>query len=154
MPLYTAVICLYLRFFFFKKSLLSLRSSEFLGFWAKVYLQGWPMYLISPGTGPLLFNPKINMYHYMIWLFKKMLSSPKWKTKLSLRTSHFRPWKARYCLALHLCHARYADPQGSALGSRFVTLFTTSADPGIDLKTLRAIRVLRPLKLVSGIPSE
>lgn len=25
---------------------------------------------------------------------------------------------------------------------------------GIDLKTLRAIRVLRPLKLVSGVPSK
>ncbi|XP_052128297.1 voltage-dependent calcium channel type A subunit alpha-1 isoform X23 [Frankliniella occidentalis] len=35
----------------------------------------------------------------------------------------------------------------------FVTLFGATADPQIDLKTLRAIRVLRPLKLVSGIPS-
>ena len=25
---------------------------------------------------------------------------------------------------------------------------------GVDLKTLRAIRVLRPLKLVSGVPSK
>ncbi len=25
---------------------------------------------------------------------------------------------------------------------------------GVDLRTLRAIRVLRPLKLVSGVPSE
>ncbi|XP_013405220.1 voltage-dependent calcium channel type A subunit alpha-1 [Lingula anatina] len=37
----------------------------------------------------------------------------------------------------------------------FVTLFMEggSADTGFDLKTLRAVRVLRPLKLVSGIPS-
>lgn len=27
-------------------------------------------------------------------------------------------------------------------------------DEGVDLRTLRAIRVLRPLKLVSGVPSE
>ncbi|XP_034248827.1 voltage-dependent calcium channel type A subunit alpha-1 isoform X6 [Thrips palmi] len=35
----------------------------------------------------------------------------------------------------------------------FVTILSSTANPGIDLKTLRAIRVLRPLKLVSGIPS-
>ena len=28
------------------------------------------------------------------------------------------------------------------------------ADSGVDLRTLRAIRVLRPLKLVSGVPSK
>ena len=27
-------------------------------------------------------------------------------------------------------------------------------EDGVDLRTLRAIRVLRPLKLVSGVPSE
>lgn len=27
-------------------------------------------------------------------------------------------------------------------------------DAGVDLRTLRAIRVLRPLKLVSGVPSK
>jgi len=30
---------------------------------------------------------------------------------------------------------------------------TTSSGPAFDLRTLRAVRVLRPLKLVSGIPS-
>lgn len=30
---------------------------------------------------------------------------------------------------------------------------TPSSNQGIDLRTLRAVRVLRPLKLVSGIPS-
>ncbi|XP_025830161.1 voltage-dependent calcium channel type A subunit alpha-1-like isoform X1 [Agrilus planipennis] len=34
----------------------------------------------------------------------------------------------------------------------FVTMFTLDVD-AVDLRTLRAIRVLRPLKLVSGIPS-
>ena len=28
------------------------------------------------------------------------------------------------------------------------------AEEGVDLRTLRAIRVLRPLKLVSGVPSK
>lgn len=38
--------------------------------------------------------------------------------------------------------------------NRFVTLFADAdIDLGIDLRTLRAIRVLRPLKLVSGVPS-
>jgi hypothetical protein len=40
---------------------------------------------------------------------------------------------------------------------RFIT-FYAPADikvlGGVDLKTLRAIRVLRPLKLVSGVPSK
>ena len=31
--------------------------------------------------------------------------------------------------------------------------FTPTASTGLDLRTLRAVRVLRPLKLVSGIPS-
>lgn len=35
---------------------------------------------------------------------------------------------------------------------RFITLFA-QGNIGVDLRTLRAIRVLRPLKLVSGIPS-
>ena len=34
-----------------------------------------------------------------------------------------------------------------------MTLFPQQG-PEVDLRTLRAIRVLRPLKLVSGIPSE
>lgn len=37
-------------------------------------------------------------------------------------------------------------------GARFITLFA-QGNIGVDLRTLRAIRVLRPLKLVSGIPS-
>lgn len=41
--------------------------------------------------------------------------------------------------------------------SRFITLFantdSTSGSNSFDLRTLRAVRVLRPLKLVSGIPS-
>jgi voltage-dependent calcium channel N type alpha-1B len=35
----------------------------------------------------------------------------------------------------------------------FVTIFVSSEGSGFDLRTLRAVRVLRPLKLVSGIPS-
>jgi len=41
---------------------------------------------------------------------------------------------------------------------RFITMFATT--PGtstggqLDLRTLRAVRVLRPLKLVSGVPSQ
>ncbi|XP_069690113.1 voltage-dependent calcium channel type A subunit alpha-1 isoform X21 [Periplaneta americana] len=35
----------------------------------------------------------------------------------------------------------------------FITLFPYNEDMDMDLRTLRAIRVLRPLKLVSGIPS-
>ncbi len=48
---------------------------------------------------------------------------------------------------------------------RYITLMTPEdpalaagmakeEDRGVDLRTLRAIRVLRPLKLVSGVPSE
>lgn len=38
--------------------------------------------------------------------------------------------------------------------TRFITIFADEdIDIGIDLRTLRAIRVLRPLKLVSGVPS-
>ena len=36
---------------------------------------------------------------------------------------------------------------------RFIT-FLVSEEIDVDLRTLRAIRVLRPLKLVSGIPSK
>ena len=40
------------------------------------------------------------------------------------------------------------------LKTRFITIFADEdIDIGIDLRTLRAIRVLRPLKLVSGVPS-
>ena len=37
----------------------------------------------------------------------------------------------------------------------FLTVFVTTEDAsgGFDLRTLRAMRVLRPLKLVSGVPS-
>ena len=35
----------------------------------------------------------------------------------------------------------------------FITIFVSSGGTGFDLRTLRAVRVLRPLKLVSGIPS-
>ncbi|XP_023288257.1 voltage-dependent calcium channel type A subunit alpha-1 [Orussus abietinus] len=35
----------------------------------------------------------------------------------------------------------------------FITMFTQGINLDMDLRTLRAIRVLRPLKLVSGIPS-
>ena len=47
---------------------------------------------------------------------------------------------------------------------RFITIFSEEdpmisvkqgqAEESVDLRTLRAIRVLRPLKLVSGIPSK
>ena len=39
---------------------------------------------------------------------------------------------------------------------RFITMLApgnTSGSNQIDLRTLRAVRVLRPLKLVSGVPS-
>ncbi len=36
----------------------------------------------------------------------------------------------------------------------FITLFISTDGTNFDLRTLRAIRVLRPLKLVSGIPSK
>ncbi|KAL8602086.1 hypothetical protein ACOMHN_007356 [Nucella lapillus] len=35
----------------------------------------------------------------------------------------------------------------------FITLFASTSTASFDLRTLRAVRVLRPLKLVSGIPS-
>ncbi|XP_076093874.1 voltage-dependent calcium channel type A subunit alpha-1-like isoform X10 [Mytilus galloprovincialis] len=35
----------------------------------------------------------------------------------------------------------------------FITIYPTTSNSSIDLRTLRAVRVLRPLKLVSGIPS-
>ncbi len=45
--------------------------------------------------------------------------------------------------------------------SRFITLITPESEGEkseealpVDLRTLRAIRVLRPLKLVSGVPSK
>ena len=46
--------------------------------------------------------------------------------------------------------------------ARFVTMLTPESEGGekpedalpVDLRTLRAIRVLRPLKLVSGVPSK
>lgn len=41
------------------------------------------------------------------------------------------------------------------LSCRLITLVAPEdINLGIDLRTLRAIRVLRPLKLVSGVPSE
>jgi voltage-dependent calcium channel N type alpha-1B len=35
----------------------------------------------------------------------------------------------------------------------FITILVSSEGVGFDLRTLRAVRVLRPLKLVSGVPS-
>jgi hypothetical protein len=35
----------------------------------------------------------------------------------------------------------------------FITIFISTDGTNFDLRTLRAVRVLRPLKLVSGIPS-
>lgn len=38
---------------------------------------------------------------------------------------------------------------------RFITIFASGGGgSGFDLRTLRAVRVLRPLKLVSGVPSK
>lgn len=42
----------------------------------------------------------------------------------------------------------------SSCGFRFIALFASGGGSGFDLRTLRAVRVLRPLKLVSGVPSE
>lgn len=39
-------------------------------------------------------------------------------------------------------------------GGVLVTEGEEEAGSGVDLRTLRAIRVLRPLKLVSGVPSK
>ena len=50
-------------------------------------------------------------------------------------------------MPLFVCLFVLASPR------RFVTLFAQD-DLDVDLRTLRAIRVLRPLKLVSGIPSK
>lgn len=36
----------------------------------------------------------------------------------------------------------------------FIAIFHSSDGTYFDLRTLRAVRVLRPLKLVSGIPSK
>ena len=36
----------------------------------------------------------------------------------------------------------------------FITIFISSDGTNFDLRTLRAVRVLRPLKLVSGVPSK
>ncbi len=38
--------------------------------------------------------------------------------------------------------------------SGLITVFASGEDGGINLKNLRAIRVLRPLKLVSRVPSK
>lgn len=35
----------------------------------------------------------------------------------------------------------------------FITILVSNEGVGFDLRTLRAVRVLRPLKLVSGVPS-
>ena len=35
----------------------------------------------------------------------------------------------------------------------FLTIFISVDSSSFDLRTLRAVRVLRPLKLVSGVPS-
>jgi hypothetical protein len=36
----------------------------------------------------------------------------------------------------------------------FLTIFISVDSSSFDLRTLRAVRVLRPLKLVSGVPSK
>ena len=36
---------------------------------------------------------------------------------------------------------------------RFITIFLRGSDSVFDFRTLRAVKVLRPLRLVSGIPS-
>ena len=36
----------------------------------------------------------------------------------------------------------------------FITILISNDGTSFDLRTLRAVRVLRPLKLVSGIPSK
>lgn len=39
--------------------------------------------------------------------------------------------------------------------ARFITIFASgNTTSNFDLRTLRAVRVLRPLKLVSGVPSK
>jgi len=42
----------------------------------------------------------------------------------------------------------------SLVSSRFITIFASGGSASnFNLRTLRAVRVLRPLKLVSGVPS-
>ena len=45
-------------------------------------------------------------------------------------------------------------PEDPAKAAADAELGSDKKDENVDLRTLRAIRVLRPLKLVSGVPSE
>ena len=56
-----------------------------------------------------------------------------------------------------MCSVNILQPQNLSF-RRFITLITPEGEKSeealpVDLRTLRAIRVLRPLKLVSGVPS-
>lgn len=42
----------------------------------------------------------------------------------------------------------------TVVATGFLTIFISNGGNNFDLRTLRAVRVLRPLKLVSGIPSK
>ena len=58
------------------------------------------------------------------------------------------------CLAhLHLWLYKKEKKNSLICVCRFITLFASAQSETFNLRTLRAVRVLRPLKLVSGIPS-
>ena len=73
--------------------------------------------------------------------------------------------KQKECLvgSSHLFLSVLSSPASSVPHFRYITILSPE-DPnrsvagkpeeGVDLRTLRAIRVLRPLKLVSGVPSK
>ena len=46
------------------------------------------------------------------------------------------------------------EPESDPNASNLINEGEEDAGSGVDLRTLRAIRVLRPLKLVSGVPSK
>jgi hypothetical protein len=67
------------------------------------------------------------------------------------------PWRV-FCLFLFLfflkdCLPLLLEDYRPFCLFRFITLFASNSTGDFDLRTLRAVRVLRPLKLVSGIPS-
>lgn len=84
----------------------------------------------------LLFLDKLTLIHRCCWSRKK--------TQLYLNV----------CMCVKIGRMVMVHVVNWAI--RFITMipWTGPGGPEVDLRTLRAIRVLRPLKLVSGIPSE
>ncbi|KAF0042147.1 hypothetical protein F2P81_005679 [Scophthalmus maximus] len=57
------------------------------------------------------------------------------------------------CHSLGGCHNRFVTLQGAVSSAGILAAAGAHMNISVDLRTLRAVRVLRPLKLVSGIPS-